>query len=82
MAFRVLVAVVWILALSQPAAADACRGRVLQDLPRVAGVREEPEKRHIARVLASVNGSRARAAALLGISRSTLWEKAKRYGLA
>jgi two-component system response regulator HydG len=43
---------------------------------------EEMEKRHIARVLASVNGSRTRAASLLGISRSTLWEKAKRYGLA
>jgi DNA-binding NtrC family response regulator len=42
----------------------------------------EAEKRHIIRVLDQVGGSRVRAAAILGISRSTLWERAKRLGLA
>ncbi|HEY2517070.1 MAG TPA: sigma-54 dependent transcriptional regulator [Polyangiaceae bacterium] len=39
------------------------------------------EKRQIVRVLEKVGGSRTRAATLLGISRSTLWEKGKRHGL-
>jgi DNA-binding NtrC family response regulator len=42
---------------------------------------EDSERLHIVRVLESVGGSRTRAAAVLGISRSTLWEKGKRYGL-
>ncbi len=42
---------------------------------------DEMEKVHIARVLARAGGSRTRASTMLGISRSTLWEKAKRYGL-
>jgi len=46
------------------------------------GVRlEDAERLHIAQVLESAGGSRTRAAAMLGISRSTLWEKGKRYGL-
>ncbi len=42
----------------------------------------ESEKHHIERVLVAVGGSRTRAAEILGISRSTLWDKLKRYGLA
>jgi DNA-binding protein Fis len=42
---------------------------------------DEVEKRHIVRVLQQVGGSRTRAASMLGVSRSTLWEKAKRYGI-
>jgi NtrC-family two-component system response regulator AlgB len=41
---------------------------------------DDVERQHIARVLKSVE-SRTRAAEILGISRSTLWEKGKRYGL-
>jgi two-component system response regulator HydG len=42
---------------------------------------EQMERTHIARVLAQVDGSRTVAARLLGISRSTLWDKGRRYGL-
>jgi DNA-binding NtrC family response regulator len=42
---------------------------------------EEMEKQHIARTLRQTGGSKTRAASLLGVSRSTLWEKTKRYGI-
>jgi len=42
---------------------------------------DDAEKQHILRVLERAGGSRTRAAAMLGISRSTLWEKMKRYGV-
>ena len=42
---------------------------------------EDAERVHIARVLAAAEGSRTRAAKMLDISRSTLWEKGKRHGL-
>jgi DNA-binding NtrC family response regulator len=40
------------------------------------------EKRHIERALEVTGGAILPAAKLLGISRTTLWEKMKRYGLA
>jgi DNA-binding NtrC family response regulator len=42
---------------------------------------EDVEKRHIAHVLERTGGSKTRAASVLGVSRSTLWEKLKRYGI-
>ena len=39
------------------------------------------EKRHIQRALAMTGGAILPAAKALGISRTTLWEKMKRYGL-
>ncbi len=42
---------------------------------------EEIEKRHIAMVLDRVNGNRTRAAEILGISRTGLIRKLKRFGL-
>ncbi|MGH7434262.1 MAG: sigma-54 interaction domain-containing protein, partial [Polyangiaceae bacterium] len=42
---------------------------------------EEVERRHVVQVLERAGGSKTRAATLLGVSRSTLWEKLKRYGI-
>jgi DNA-binding NtrC family response regulator len=42
----------------------------------------DSERAHIERALIAAGGSRARAAALLGISRTTLWKRLKDYGLA
>ena len=41
----------------------------------------EVERHHIGRALARADGSVARSAELLGISRKTLWEKMKRQGI-
>ena len=43
---------------------------------------EEMERAHIAKVLRSVGGRRDRAALILGITRSTLWRKINKFGLA
>ncbi len=43
--------------------------------------REDAEKRHIQRALAMTSGAIMPAAKALGISRTTLWEKMRRYGL-
>jgi len=45
------------------------------------GTLEEVEERYIREVLASVSGNRSQAAKVLGISRSTLQDKIRRYGL-
>lgn len=42
---------------------------------------EDMECTHIANVLKGVDGHRARAATILGITRSTLWRKIQKYGL-
>jgi DNA-binding NtrC family response regulator len=42
---------------------------------------EEVEKRHICQVLALVDGHREKASKILGITRRTLYEKIKRYGI-
>jgi len=42
---------------------------------------EELEKMHIQRVLELSGGQKARAAAVLGINRTTLWKKLRQYGV-
>jgi two-component system, NtrC family, response regulator HydG len=49
---------------------------------RLADVREQAERRQIRRALDETGGRMAEAARLLGVSRSTLWEKMQRLGLA
>lgn len=45
------------------------------------GIRDEAERRHIARVLSEHGGAVLATAKALGISRTTLWDKMKRLGL-
>ncbi len=59
----------------------------LKDQPTVASQPadlslEALEKRHIEKVLEQAGGNKTKAAQLLQISRSTLWQKLKTYGLA
>jgi DNA-binding NtrC family response regulator len=42
---------------------------------------EELEKMHIMKILEQSNGQKARAAAVLGINRTTLWKKLRQYGV-
>ncbi len=48
----------------------------------VLGTLEEMEQRYIREVLTSVSGNRSQAARVLGISRSTLQDKIRKYGLS
>ncbi len=47
----------------------------------LAQAREEAEKKHIARALHKTQGQIIEAAKLLGISRTTIWDKMRRYNL-
>ncbi len=49
--------------------------------PSLADATREAEARYLAAVLRNVGGQRQRAAAILGISRKTLWKKLKLLGL-
>ena len=45
------------------------------------GVRDEAERRYIVRVLAENGGAIQATAKVLGVSRTTLWEKMRRHGI-
>jgi DNA-binding NtrC family response regulator len=51
------------------------------DLPRLDTFVAEAERHYLAAVLSRFDGKTGLAAQALGISRKTLWEKCKRYGL-
>ena len=57
------------------------RQAIAPALPAVPESLEETERRQIARMLRHTGGNRRQAALLLGISRSTLLSKIRRYGL-
>jgi DNA-binding NtrC family response regulator len=64
-----------------PERADRATGRG-EFIAPLDAAREDAEKRHIQRALAMTGGAILPAAKALGISRTTLWEKMRRYGLA
>lgn len=51
-------------------------------LPSLEDARHAAERRHILRALSQTNGEIAAAARLLGVGRTTLWEKMRRFGIA
>lgn len=63
-----------------PELRDELSDHVDQGLP-LAAVRDAAERRQIERVLRETNGQIIEAAKRLDISRTTLWEKMRRYGL-
>jgi DNA-binding NtrC family response regulator len=60
---------------------DLGEGRPRLPLSTLAEAREAAERRQIERALEQTDGRVAKAAELLGISRTTLWEKMRRGGL-
>ena len=59
----------------------ALRAALAPSAPAVPDTLEAAERRQIALVLAHTNGNRRQAAHLLGVARSTLLSKIRRYGL-
>jgi len=57
------------------------RKAIFQGVPIAPGSLEEAEGRHLALVLRHTSGNKRKAAHLLGISRSTLLNKVRKYGL-
>lgn len=55
--------------------------RVASPFPSLSSVRESAERAHIITALARADGQILEAAKLLGISRTTLWEKMQKFGL-
>lgn len=60
---------------------DAATDGFKDEIPTLRQVAEAAERRHIVRTLEHSDGHMTAAAETLGISRTTLWEKMKRYGL-
>lgn len=60
---------------------SAIRRGMRPDEPIPPGSLDDAERRHIARMLEYTGGNKRRAAGLLGISRSTLLNKIRRYEL-
>jgi DNA-binding NtrC family response regulator len=56
-------------------------GRQHRPLSTLAEARDAAERRQIERALEQTDGRVAKAAELLGVSRTTLWEKMRRIGL-
>lgn len=55
--------------------------RPAERVPSLAEARERAERMHIEETLRRTNGSVTKAAGLLGVSRTTLWEKMRKLGL-
>ncbi|SKA26581.1 sigma-54-dependent transcriptional regulator [Consotaella salsifontis] len=60
---------------------EALQHQVVDAFGSLAEVRNEAERRHIERALGCASGEMARAAKILGIGRTTLWEKMQKLGL-
>ncbi len=61
---------------------DAGHGAEVNEMPTLNEVRDLAERRHIKQALERTGGQIAMAAELLGVSRTTLWEKMRKLGLS
>jgi DNA-binding NtrC family response regulator len=61
--------------------ASSLRSALDPAAPAVPDSLDDAERRHIAHVLRHTNGNKRQAAILLGISRSTLLHKVRKYGI-
>ena len=60
---------------------DALRQAISSAAPAMPDSLEDAERRHLALMLRHTSGNKRKAAHLLGISRSTLLNKVRKYGL-
>ncbi|MBI4401048.1 MAG: sigma-54-dependent Fis family transcriptional regulator [Nitrospirae bacterium] len=58
------------------------KGHHVAKVDSLSAAREQFERQYILSVLDRVQGSRTEASKILGLSRKSLWEKCKRYGIA
>ena len=65
--------------IDAPATSSAVRVPAGTPYPFESLALEEVERRHIEQVMNSVGGQKSRAAEILGINRTTLWKKLRRY---
>lgn len=70
-----------VVAAPGPALPEAEFDLVLTDPAMAPGTLEAAERRHITAMLRHTRGNKRQAAHLLGIARSTLLSKVRRYGL-
>ena len=70
------------LELQQGVSKISASGEFSKSITGEADSLEEMEKRHILNVLRKYNGNKSKTARMLNISRSTLREKMKNYGIA
>ena len=63
------------------AKAKVCKSDSLKETGKSEGLLSDMEREHVRKVLAECGGNLSRTAKTLGISRSTLYGKMKRYGL-
>jgi len=61
--------------------ASSLRAALNPAVPAVPDTLDDAERRHITHVLRHTNGNKRQAAILLGISRSTLLHKVRKYGI-
>jgi DNA-binding NtrC family response regulator len=61
--------------------ASSLRSALNPEAPAVPDTLDDAERRHITLVLRHTNGNKRQAAILLGISRSTLLHKVRKYGI-
>ncbi len=75
-----------ILSMSDVISKDALPSYIRTDTPEakslfLSDIAADAEKGHIIMVLQTTQGNKTKAAEMLGISRKTLWEKMKAYGI-